>query len=219
MLIVICGPSGSGKSTLAKELQKVLSKNEDAAEVVMTTTRAPREGEKDGIDYHFLSVEEFQNLIDRDALVYYEEYSGQRFYGVTKDTVREYLKNSDKTGILVTTPGGLRQVNKMFTTDKEAMNCMSYYVECSLGERVKRYIDRIGADKFSFDDMNEIFARVNRDFGMFLGIEKEVDKIISNNEKSDKFLCIGEMLRDHKEKKTYLNQLEDREDQSYPELN
>jgi phage anti-repressor protein len=50
---------------------------------------------------------------------------------------------------------------------------------------VKRYIDRCGVDKFNFDDKNEVAARVERDYGMFLGIEREVDMVIENNEGSN----------------------------------
>ena len=59
---------------------------------------------------------------------------------------------------------------------------MTVLVEANLGTRVKRYINRCGVDKFDFDDKNEITARVERDYGMFLGLEKEVDLVVHNNE-------------------------------------
>ena len=58
-------------------------------------------------------------------------------------------------------------------------------VEANLGTRVKRYIDRCGVNKFNFDDKNEIAARVERDYSMFLGLEREVDMVVDNSEGSD----------------------------------
>ncbi len=187
MLVILCGPSGCGKSTLAKRIVEDfnITPFEHAEEVVMTTTRAPRAGEREGVDYYFKSVDEFRKIMDHQGFVYSEEYSGERFYGVTKETVREYLGNPDKIGILVTTPQGLRSVKNMLHSDEEKMSVFSCFLECSLGERVKRYIDRIGTDKFSFDDMSEISARVNRDFGMFLGIESDVNKTFVNETKEN----------------------------------
>jgi guanylate kinase len=60
-LLVISGPSGSGKSSLMKEILQEIS---DAYFSISSTTRAIREGEKDGVNYHFISKEEFENDID-----------------------------------------------------------------------------------------------------------------------------------------------------------
>ena len=57
VLLVLSGPSGAGKTTVT---QRLLSGNERLARVVTCTTRIPREGEIDGVDYHFLSDEEFK---------------------------------------------------------------------------------------------------------------------------------------------------------------
>lgn len=209
MLVVICGPSGSGKSTLAKKLTDIRNFNyyegnpfTEVSEVVMTTTRAPREGEKDGVDYHFLSLGDFKDLIKKDELIYFEEYSGQRFYGVTKDEVQKYLEDVEKLGVLVTTPQGLRRIQEMVRIlDRENGMDSKYYhnnfysclINVSLGERVKRYIDRIGTDKFNYSDMSEISARVNRDFGMFLGVEEEVDLILENEKEQDLSLNVSKI--------------------------
>jgi hypothetical protein len=64
-------------------------------------------------------------------------------------------------------------------------NIFIIYVTANLGTRIKRYIDRCGVDKFNFDDKNEICSRVERDFGMFLGIQDQVDLTVENNEGTD----------------------------------
>lgn len=171
MIIVLLGASGSGKSTLENEI----SKRFGYKKIVSYTTRRPRVGEVLDVDYHFISNEKFEKMIQQDLFAEYDEYSQNRVYG----TVKEDYQNGNK--IVVLTPNGLRQLKKNCPNEK----IFSVLVEASLGTRVKRYIDRCGVDKFNFDDKNEISARVERDFGMFCGLEREVDLVVDNNEGSD----------------------------------
>ncbi len=86
MVLVISGPSGSGKSTLYK---KVCG---DFAFSVSCTTRAPRDGEKDGIDYHFITKERFAELLADDAFAEHAEVHGN-YYGTLKSELTGRLKN------------------------------------------------------------------------------------------------------------------------------
>ena len=72
-LFVISGPSGVGKSTILKEL---LQRQKDIYFSVSATTRKPRPGEVDSVPYHFRSPEEFQKLIEEEALLEWAEYVG-----------------------------------------------------------------------------------------------------------------------------------------------
>ena len=76
-LFVISGPSGVGKSTILKEL---LQRQEDIYFSVSATTRKPRPGEVDGVHYHFRTPEDFQKLIEDEALLEWAEYVGN-YYG------------------------------------------------------------------------------------------------------------------------------------------
>lgn len=177
MLIAICGPSGAGKTELSKSL-KIYNGSE---EVVSYTTRSPRIGEQNGIDYHFVSNEIFNNMIQSNEFCEYEEYSQSRFYGTAKNDIISAAK-SKNIYTTVVTPNGMRAIEdtlRDFNIPKS--NYISVMVNASLGVRVKRYIDRIGSDNFNFDDMNEINARVNRDFGMFLNMEKHCDLVLDNS--------------------------------------
>ncbi len=80
---IISGPSGVGKSTVLKELFK---NRDDLYFSISATTRAPREGEVNGVHYHFIDVERFQQLISEDAFLEYAEYVGN-FYGTPKKFV------------------------------------------------------------------------------------------------------------------------------------
>ena len=84
---IISGPSGVGKSTVLKELFKG---RDDLYFSISATTRSPREGEENGVHYHFIDVERFQKLIHEDAFLEYAEYVGN-FYGTPKKFVDEAM--------------------------------------------------------------------------------------------------------------------------------
>ncbi len=80
MILLISGPSGAGKSTVYRELMR---REPRLVFSVSATTRPPREGERDGVDYHFLSDEEFDRLLAEDAFLEWAEVHGRR-YGTRK---------------------------------------------------------------------------------------------------------------------------------------
>lgn len=168
MIIVLLGASGSGKSTIEKEL----STHHGFNKIISYTTRQPRECEENGKDYWFIDNNTFIEILNRGLFAEYDEYSQNRLYGTLKS---DYV-DGDK--VVVLTPNGLRQLKKNCPND----DIFTVLVEASLGTRIKRYIDRQGVNKFNFDDAGEIFERINRDFGMFLGLEKEVDMVVHNDE-------------------------------------
>ena len=91
VLFVISGPSGVGKGTIAK---KLIERNSQFALSISCTTRSPRPGEKDGIDYFFISKQEFQNKIDNNGLLEYSNHF-ENFYGTPRQFVEEKLKTHD----------------------------------------------------------------------------------------------------------------------------
>ena len=92
-VFVITGPSGVGKGTLIRGLMERLPKLELS---VSATTRAPRPGERDGIDYHFLSREEFDRKVGEQDFVEHADYAG-RSYG----TLRSELEDRVREGVPV----------------------------------------------------------------------------------------------------------------------
>lgn len=172
MIITLLGASGSGKSTL----ENALANQYGYEKIVSHTTRKQRTGETNGKDYYFIDNETFNEALEKGVFAEYEEYSQNRFYGTLKS---DYSGTKDK--VVVLTPNGFRQLQRNCQND----DIFTVLVEANLGTRVKRYVDRCGVDKFNFDDKNEIAARVERDFGAFLGVKDEVDLVVYNNEGTD----------------------------------
>lgn len=172
MIIALLGASSSGKSIT----ENLLKEKYGYEKIISCTTRKPRENEVNGIDYHFMDNETFIEAKNKGLIAEHEEYSQGRLYGTLKSS---YMDEGDK--VVVLTPNGLRQLKRNLPNEKY----ISVLFEANIGTRVKRYIDRCGVDKFNFDDAGEIFERINRDFGMFLGIKDEVDLVVYNNEGTD----------------------------------
>lgn len=184
MTIILLGASGSGKSTI----EKILADKYSFERIVSYTTRSSRDGEVNGIDYNFINNETFLDMLETGVFAEYDEYSKNRLYGTL---MSDYV---DGNKVVVLTPNGFRTVKQNCKSD----NIYTVLVEANLGTRIKRYIDRCGVDKFNFDDKNEIFSRVERDFGMFLGLEKEVDLVVHNDEGTDINKIVEEIVNNVK---------------------
>ncbi|MCM3569119.1 guanylate kinase [Neobacillus mesonae] len=110
LLIVLSGPSGVGKGTVRKE---IFSQADTAFEYsISVTTRKPREGEVDGVDYFFRTREEFEALIRDGKLLEYAEFVGN-YYGTPVDYVRQTL-DEGKDVFLEIEVKGARQVREKF---------------------------------------------------------------------------------------------------------
>ena len=86
-LFVISGPSGAGKGTIIKEL---LSQIEDVKLSVSATTRNPRPGERDGVNYYFVELDKFQKMIEAEEFLEYARVY-ENFYGTPKEKVLRQL--------------------------------------------------------------------------------------------------------------------------------
>ncbi|QVK20582.1 guanylate kinase [Mycoplasmatota bacterium] len=108
MLVVVSGPSGVGKGTVRKALFEL--DNQMFSYSVSMTTRKPREGEIDGVDYYFVSREEFEQRIKDDMFLEYAEFVGN-YYGTPIDKVEEKLNEGLEVILEIETAGAL-QVRK-----------------------------------------------------------------------------------------------------------
>ena len=87
-LIIITGPSGVGKGTVVKEL---LDRNKDIWLSISATTRNPRVGENDGLNYYFISEERFKDMIDKKEFLEWAQFAGN-YYGTPLSTVNEKIE-------------------------------------------------------------------------------------------------------------------------------
>jgi guanylate kinase len=85
-LIILTGKTASGKDTV---ISKLLSRLPEFKKILTTTSRAPRNGEQDGIDYHFISRDEFEQKIQNGEFLEYVEYGGN-LYGTEKSLFRSH---------------------------------------------------------------------------------------------------------------------------------
>ena len=104
-LIIFCAPSGTGKSTIINYLMG-LGLNLHFS--ISTTTRAPRGEEKNGVEYFFITPEEFRSHIQNDDFVEYEEVYADRYYGTLKSQVGSQLDAGQNVVFDVDVNGGMR---------------------------------------------------------------------------------------------------------------
>ena len=102
-LIIFSAPSGSGKSTIINYL---MTQNLNLAFSISATSRPPRGTEQHGVEYYFLSAEEFKQRIANDEFLEYEEVYENRFYGTLKAPIEEQLEEGFNVVFDVDVVGG-----------------------------------------------------------------------------------------------------------------
>ena len=157
-MIVLVGESASGKSTI----EKILADKYGYKKTVSYTTRPPRDGEVNGVDYHFISEDEYNDKFNSKYFVETGAYNGW-FYGTTKD---QYNENT----VCVLTPHGLRQIKKNFGEE----DIESFYIKVPRRDRLIKILER-------GDNIDEAIRRNQSDVGQYDGLEDEVDFVIEND--------------------------------------
>lgn len=146
-IFIMSGPSGAGKSTITKEVSKRLN----IPLIISATTREPREGEKNGIDYFFLTKEEFEKKIEENGLLEYEKIHNN-YYGTL---ISEVEKNLEKYGsvILEIDAKGTKQLIDKYNYDFVLIFCKTRTIE----ELKNRILSRASIDE---DNLNKRIERV-----------------------------------------------------------
>ena len=108
ILIVVSAPSGCGKGTILAEVMK----DEKFYYSVSATTRSPRPGETDGVNYHFLGREQFEELIKTGGMLEYAEYCGN-YYGTPRDKVLEKINEGKNVILEIEVQGAMQVLDKM----------------------------------------------------------------------------------------------------------
>lgn len=154
LLIILSGPSGVGKGTIRKlffdreELNLAFS--------ISMTTRLPRNGELDGKDYYFVSKEEFEDAIEKDALLEYAEFVGNYYGTLTKEVDR--LRDEGKNVLLEIEVQGAKQVME------KVPDALSLFLVPPSMDELQRRIE--GRKTESQDIINERLEKAAREMDM-----------------------------------------------------
>lgn len=167
MIVVLVGESASGKSTIEKLIKE---RNQSFTKVVSYTTRPMRSGEVNGIDYHFISEDEFSEMLKANAFIESAQYRGWN-YGSAKS---DY--NDGNNHIVVLTPHGCRSLKRW--ANKSGVKVYSIYFDVDRRSRMVKILNR-------GDDIDEAYRRNISDVGQFDGFADEADYIV-HNEKYEK---------------------------------
>ena len=137
-LIIVSAPSGSGKSTIINWLMQ--HEELHLAFSVSCTSRPPRGNEQDGVEYFFLSVEEFKERIERGEFLEYEEVYEGRFYGTLKSQVERQLADGQNVVFDVDVKGGCSL--KKYFGDR----ALAIFIQPPSVEELRRRLEKRGTD-------------------------------------------------------------------------
>ncbi len=175
ILIVISGFSGAGKGTLVKRL---LSDYDNYALSISMTTRLPREGERDGVEYFFTDREQFEKKIAENGLIEYASYC-DHYYGTPRAYVEEQLKNGKDVILEIEIQGALK-VKQQFP------ECLLLFVTPPSAAELERRLRGRGTET---EDV--IAKRLARAGTEAQGMEA-YDYIVVNDDLDD---CVAELNR------------------------
>ena len=132
-LFIISAPSGTGKTTI---LKKVISGMENIMFSVSHTTRTPRPGEKEGVDYYFVEKDAFQKMLEKGLFYEWAEVHGN-LYGTSRNAVQEIIDQGKDIILDIDVQGGLQAMDKV--GDK---GIFIFILPPSLQELEKRLVNR-----------------------------------------------------------------------------
>ena len=183
-LIIFSAPSGSGKSTIINYL---LTQNLNLAFSISATSRPPRGTERDGVEYFFLSPEEFRQRIAAGDFLEYEEVYKDRFYGTLKSQVEKQLAEGQNVVFDVDVVGGCNI--KQFYGDR----ALSVFIQPPSIEELRRRLEGRGTDAPDVIDARIAKAQYELSFA------PKFDHIIVNDDlekaKTETLFLITEFLK------------------------
>ena len=185
-LVIISAPSGAGKTSIVRYL---LSAGLNLEFSVSAATRAPRGAEKDGVDYYFLSVDEFRRRVSQGDFVEWEEVYHDQMYGSLKSEIERIRDKGNHVLFDVDVRGGIR-LKKIFGDDALSV----FIMPPSVAELEKRLINR-GTDK-----PEKIKMRVEK-AAEEIGLAGEFDHIVVNNYLEEAEAEVKELIVDFISKK------------------
>lgn len=166
LLVVISGPSGVGKGTVRKALFEM--HNHNLVYSVSMTTRKMRPGEKDGVDYYFVSKEEFEKRIEEGKFLEHAEFVGN-YYGTPLDKVNERLEAGNEVVLEIEVEGALQ-------VKKKVPDCVMIFIVPPGKQALYDRLRKRGTE--SEDIIQARIEKANREFKL----AKFYDYIVVNDE-------------------------------------
>ena len=145
LFIVMSAPSGCGKSTL---IDMLLQEYHDIVYSISCTTRAPRGEEEDGLDYHFLAKERFEQLIGENAFLEYAKVH-DNYYGTLKAPVEEVLAEGNSMVLDIDVQGAAKvreYVRRLPDTDPLKIGYVDIFINPPSLEELRERLERRGTD-------------------------------------------------------------------------
>jgi guanylate kinase len=167
-IIIIAAPSGAGKTSVTRHLLKALPGK--LAFSVSCATRSPRNYEKDGVDYYFISVEEFKDNIRHDEFAEWEMVYENKYYGTLKSELMRIWLMQKAPLLDVDVKGGIN------IQMKYPENSLSLFIEPPSLEELRRRLEARGTE--TPESLN---ARINK-ASFELSLKDKFDRIIMNDQ-------------------------------------
>lgn len=184
-LVIISAPSGCGKSTIIGDIMDRGAL--DLQFSVSATNRKPRPGEVDGVNYHFLSDQQFKDLIAEGAFVEYEQVYPGRYYGTLRSEIQDRVNAGHNVILDIDVKGGVN-VKKQFGDD-----AMSIFIAPPSISELRWRLKTRGSDT---DE--EIEQRVGR-AAYELSFQKEYDHVVVNDVLPEAIAKIEGLMKDYLE--------------------
>ncbi|MBO7070101.1 MAG: guanylate kinase [Bacteroidales bacterium] len=178
-VLIFSAPSGSGKSTIVNHLLPLHPEMEFS---VSATSRPPRGEEKDGVEYYFLTVEDFRARIEADEFVEYEQVYEGRFYGTLKSEVERIWAKGHVIIFDVDVKGGV-SLKKYFGD-----SALSVFIQAPSVEELRRRLIARATD--SMEAIDERVAKAAEE----MTYAPQFDKILINDNLDDAFARAEEMV-------------------------
>ena len=181
LMLVLSSPSGAGKTTLSKKIQQ----SDNSFEIsVSHTTRNPRPNEVDGVDYHFVTKENFLKLLDQGLFYEHAEIFGN-FYGTSKSSIKKITDNNHNVLFDIDWQGS-QQLSKF-----EELNLVKVFIlPPSKEELEKRLIARNQDDK-------EAIKRRMLAYSKDITHQKDYDYVLINDNVENCFNKLKEIISKH----------------------
>lgn len=187
-VVVISAPSGAGKTSIVKHILEYVP---ELMFSTSATTRAKRDGETDGKDYHFMSVDDFKNGILNDDFLEWEEVYDNQFYGTLKSEIEKIWKEGKTVIFDVDVKGGLN-IKKYFGDD-----ALSIFIEPPTIEELERRLRKRGTE-----DANSLKKRVEK-AEYELTFAPQFDTVVLNDDltqaREDVIKAVNEFLHSQRE--------------------